>query len=94
MAKEKQLGYLEGALIDSGDTNTDPVLPNSPASVAGLMEGDIILEVNGEKIAGGRSLAKMILSFRVGDRIKLKIARGNEVFEVIVTLDAHPPRGF
>src|SRR5205814_2005383 len=51
IASEQKLPRDYGALIVRGNSSTDfAVLPGSPADKAGLMENDIILEVNGSKI--------------------------------------------
>jgi len=53
------------------------VLPDTPAAAAGLMTGDVILEVNGiDARQGGALLAK------AGMRYAMKIRRGAEEREV------------
>jgi len=88
---EKSLPYAYGALIGTDEPGEVAVLPNAPAASAGLAAGDIILEINGKKLEGKWTLAKAIQSLSVGDVARLKIARGEAVFEVRATLDAHPP---
>ncbi|MFN3301742.1 MAG: PDZ domain-containing protein, partial [Patescibacteria group bacterium] len=46
---------------------------------AGLVENDIILELNGQKITQENSLAKMIRKFKPGDEVTLKVlSKGKE----------------
>jgi S1-C subfamily serine protease len=79
--------YDHGVLIVRGDAITDfAVLPGSPADEAGLVENDIILEINGEKIDEARSFAQMIASYNVGDTITLTVWHKGDEKEVSVTL--------
>ncbi len=56
----------------------------SAADKAGLKEGDIILEFNGEKITVNNSLAKMIQNWNPGDKVTLKILTSGQ--EKVVTV--------
>jgi len=76
--KEKKLSVDYGALIISNSKEEPAVIPGSPAEKAGLKEGDIILEINNEKITIDNPLIKVISKYNPGDKITLKILRGNE----------------
>lgn len=91
LVQGKGLAYAYGALVDSGDPNEASVLPDSPAAAAGLVQGDIILEVNGKKLEGKYTLAKAIQSMNVGDAAALKVARDGAVLTLTAQLDAFPP---
>ncbi|MBI4101559.1 MAG: trypsin-like peptidase domain-containing protein, partial [Candidatus Nealsonbacteria bacterium] len=54
------------------------VFPDSAAEKAGILEGDIILEFNGEKITADNTLAKAISNYGPGDKVSLKILRGSQ----------------
>ena len=77
LQKENNLPYNYGALVARGNKITDlAVIPGSPADKAGLVENDIILEINGEKISkekNGTDLSILISKFNIGDTISLKI---------------------
>lgn len=88
---EKSLTYAYGAFVGTDEPNVPIVLPDSPAAAAGIRPGDVILEVNGKKLEGKWTLAKAIQSLRVGDAVRLKVARGDEALELSARLDAHPP---
>jgi len=75
-----------GALVARGQQGESAIFPNSPAEKAGLKEGDIILEFNGEKITTSNTLAKIITKYNPGDRITLKILRENKEKTIEVTL--------
>lgn len=82
---EKKLPVDYGALI-SGDGADPAVVKNSPAEKAGIKAGDIILEIDGEKLSKERSLASVIRDKKIGDKITIKILRGGSEKIFTVTL--------
>lgn len=60
------------------------VLHDSPAERAGLEVGDVVVEVNGERVTSQEILIDIVNSSRVGDVLQLKILRDKE--EKIVNL--------
>jgi serine protease Do len=87
LKKANNLPYNYGALISRGEKNTDlAVTPGSPADKAGLMENDIILEVNGEKVTERNLLADLIAKYNPGDEVVLKIYHKGEEKEVKIVL--------
>lgn len=57
------------------------VLAGSPAAAAGLRPGDYILEANGRVIEGApaREMAGLLKNVQPGERLKLKLKRGESV---------------
>jgi S1-C subfamily serine protease len=87
IAKENQLEKDYGALVARGQKETDfSVVPGSPADKAGLLENDIILELNGQKIDEERPLSREIAKFHPGNEINLKVLRKGEEKNIKVTL--------
>jgi len=80
IAKSASLPVDYGALIKGGSSITQlAVVPGSPADKAGLVENDIILEINGEKLDQNNSLLKLVQQYKVGDEIELKVlSKGKE----------------
>lgn len=80
LAKENNLSSEYGALIVRGSNVTQfAVVPGSPADKAGLVENDIVLEVNGEKLNETNSLIGLIQQYEVGDKVELKVlTKGKE----------------
>ena len=88
IAEANNLDIKEGALIVRGDQRTDlAVIPGSPADKAGLVENDIIMEINGEKVTGDNPLAKIVGKYKIGDEITLKIFHKGEDKEIKVKLE-------
>jgi len=72
--ENNNLPYDYGALIVRGETRSDlAVTPGSPADIAGLVENDIILEVEGEKVTERKQLIDLISKYKPEDEIELKI---------------------
>jgi serine protease Do len=62
------------------------VYPNSPAEVAGLMVGDIILTMDGKVMENGRQMRVNLYGRAVGERVALEVLRGQEAMPVDVTV--------
>lgn len=77
--KKNNLSVDYGALVARGETQSDlAVTPGSPADKAGIVENDIILEINGQKITKDNTLSKIIQNFTTGETVKLKISHKGE----------------
>lgn len=83
---ENNLSVDYGAWIQKGDKGEVAITPGSAAEKAGLKEGDIILEFNGEKITKENTLAKIIVRYNPGDKVTLKILRGDQEKIIEATL--------
>ena len=68
------------------------VVPESPASLAGLEADDIVLEVDGREIREERNLREAVQPHKVGDRVRLHIVRGasHKPAELAVILQERP----
>jgi len=66
------------------------VVEDSPAQDAGLRPGDMIVEVDGESLVEGKTLAEMISRHEPGDRVELRIVRQGRERTIKVRLGQHP----
>jgi len=88
MKEKNNLTVDYGVLIKTGATASDlAVIPGSPADKAGLVENDIILEVDGVKIDDKTSFASIIRQKKVGQVITLKILHKGAEKTVTATLE-------
>jgi serine protease Do len=74
------LPKAEGVIISD-------IKKSSPAERAGLKVGDIILEINGEKIQNDETIIAIINDARAGDVLDLTIYREKHSFNVKLTLE-------
>jgi len=80
IAKYFGLKNAEGVIISD-------IKKNSPAEKAGLKVGDIILEINGEKIQNEETIISIINDAKSGDVLDLKVYRDKKTFSVNLTLE-------
>lgn len=62
----------------------------SPGERAGFKPGDIILQVNDEKVTDQSSLMAMLEDARVGDVLRLKVFRDRQTIELRLKLEKRP----
>jgi S1-C subfamily serine protease len=62
------------------------VAENSPASQAGLQEGDIVTRIGDVALDETHSYINTLFTFKPGDQITLEVVRGNENMQVQVRL--------
>jgi len=89
LAYQNNLDVTRGAYIVPSDDNSS-VVANSPAQKADLKEKDIITKVNDISIDDKTSLTSALSQFKVGEKVKLTVIRGNETITVDATLEAAP----
>ncbi len=66
------------------------VIPDSPAEEAGLQVGDLIREVDGQRVSTVRPLAELLSRYRPGDQVTLTVERDGDELEIEVTLGRRP----
>lgn len=64
--------------------------PASPAEQAGMLPGDIILEVDGRQTGRARGLSTALAAERIGQPATLKLLRAGEIRMVTVTIGSRP----
>lgn len=69
------------------------VEPGSPAEIAGIKAGDVLLNYNGENILGAQQLGRLVAETPQGRKIKIQLWRNGKVQTVAVTVGAPPPIG-
>src|SRR5579872_5369908 len=66
----------------------------SPAAKAGLREGDVVLEYNGQKIEGGEQFMRLVRETPAGHTVKLSVWRAGAIQSVAVAIGQRPPGSF
>lgn len=83
IATQYGITVTEGIFIDT-------VIARSPAHVAGLRRGDVIVRWNGELLTDFERMRNLIAAAGVNGVVRLEIRRGTTLFTVEVRLEAAP----
>jgi serine protease Do len=83
IARAFNLAEARGAMVAD-------VMPDSPAARAGIMTGDIIVEINGERVADSRALRLKVAQMSPGTSVTLKLLRPDGEREVKLMLGELP----
>lgn len=74
LKERNKLSVDYGILVKAGENKNDlAVIPGSPANKAGILENDIVLEIDGVKIDEKNNFASIIRQKSIGQNIRLKI---------------------
>lgn len=87
-----QLVHDRGLQATEGDLLSQ-VAANSPATKAGLLPGDVIVAVDGQKVDDAYPLTASLIGHAPGDVIKLQVERSGKVSSVALTLGVLPSAG-
>jgi serine protease Do len=77
--------YDKGAIV-SKDQNGIAIVKKSPADLAGLKEGDIIISINDIELNSNNNLSSVISQYNAGEEVKIIYERNGERKEVKVKL--------
>lgn len=83
LAESFKMKMPHGALVSK-------VLPDSPASKAGIEAGDVITKFDGKDIATSSDLPPMVGTTRVGQKIQVELIRGGSKRSVVITIGQLP----
>jgi len=87
LAEKEKLPRKTGALISKGDDGSPAVMAGSPAEKSGLMQGDIVFEINGIKVDEKNTILSIVQKYKPKDKLGLKIQRDNKIIMKTVELD-------
>lgn len=91
----EKLGYIPvpdviwGLKVDSWQSaqiKVSEVSPDSPAAAAGILVGDLIKTIDGQPIANGKEIFKLLSKKAPGDVIKADVERAGAVVSTTSTL--------
>lgn len=66
------------------------IFKDTPAEIAGMKDGDVVLEFDGKKVENFDALREAIDSRSAGDRVRIKIRRKSKTMELKVKLGERP----
>lgn len=90
IARELDIQQTEGAYIPIGTGARPSIMADGPADKAGLEEGDVIIEIDGQKLDSKNGLVGILGKKRVGDIVELKVIRGGNEEILSATLELAP----
>ena len=67
------------------------VTENTAAAEAGIEPGDLIVEMDGKPVRNITELINVMKKKKIGDKVKIKLKRGDEIIEIEATLREPPP---
>ncbi|MDI6726941.1 MAG: PDZ domain-containing protein, partial [Smithellaceae bacterium] len=79
LGKSLNIKEIRGALVAD-------VFKGDPAEVAGILAGDVVVEINGQKIKDAHELLVTVAPFRVGAKVELKVLRDGKEKVFTVTI--------
>lgn len=82
-AKDLRLAEERGVEVKS-------VTPDGPAAKAGVKEGDVVLEYNGQRVEGREQLLRMVRETPAGRQVKLLVWRNGAAQTMNPTLGTRP----
>ena len=83
LAESFKLPQARGSLIAG-------VLRNSPADIAGIKAGDVLLAINDNEIADSSNMLNLIAALKPNEKAVLKIARAEKEIKINVIIGTRP----
>lgn len=77
-------------LRDVRGVAVEKVMDNSPAAVAGIQSGDVIVKFNDEEITSARKLTRLVGEVDPDHQVKITVARGGDERDITVTIGKRP----
>ena len=91
VAEDNSLAVSLGAWVHvDAQSGEKAVLANSPAKDAGLKDGDIITQIDGQAVDREHPLDLLLLQHAPGDKVELTVLRGEKTITVALTLGTRP----
>ena len=83
LAKSFKIGDGKGALISD-------VKEDSPADLAGLKQGDVVIEYQGAKVEDGVALQRFVTRTAIGTKVSIKVVRDGHERDMIIRVGEQP----
>jgi putative serine protease PepD len=94
--KKVEHPYLGVSTSDTSAGNgalVQQVVSGGPSSSGGLRAGDVISQIDGQKIEGSSDLVATVAGHKPGDKLSLTVVRNGKTTSLTVTLGVQPSKG-
>ena len=81
-----QFGTVPDFAHNADGVRVESVVPGSPAELAGIQAGDVLLEMNGETVTGLGAFSDYLKTLAPGDTVTTTVLRGSQTISVVVTV--------
>lgn len=82
------IGVVIRTIEETGEIEVGTVLKGAPAEAAGVLPGDIFIEVNGENVVGlNQSELALLVRGPAGSDVEITFRRGEELITLTITRD-------
>lgn len=79
-----------GIDTSTGEIEVAQIVEGGGAAAAGIRVDDILIELDGQPVAGPEDVSRIVTSRRVGDELAVVVQREGEAVSLTATLGAHP----
>jgi membrane-associated protease RseP (regulator of RpoE activity) len=83
----------DGEVVDRDGVFLEQVEPTGPAYAAGLVDGDVVLAIDGVVLESNRQLGEVVRSNEPGDLLEFTVLRDGETLSIVVGLGANTVEG-
>lgn len=87
------ISYFSGVAVSSGQIRVDAVAPSSPAQMAGVKVGDVVVSVEGEGVSQSQAFKQKIEEQKGKETVFTISREGNPNFNLNITPRENPPKG-
>ena len=84
--------FMLGQQVPVGQVRIEAVVPGSPAEVAGMQPGDIIVALQGERLRNSQELVERTQTL-LGTTVEVELLRGGSELSVRLVPRTNPPAG-
>ena len=85
--KRGWIGIVSKRMCKKEKAIVSDVIQGSPADLAGLQTGDVVVACDGKEVRNGMELKKMVSKFQKGTPISLKVLRNGEELNKKLTVE-------
>ncbi|NLZ01417.1 MAG: PDZ domain-containing protein [Pirellulaceae bacterium] len=78
------------AVLDADSSKIESIEPNSPAALAGLKAGDLIVAVDNQPVARSLDFHRAMLGRKAGEPVQVTVRRGDEALDFSLSLAEAP----